>query len=61
MELVEGIVPPTLEYLLGEGGAGRAHLLHPTLSENWLVRSFLVLLEALLLKGHTRASLAQHE
>jgi dynein heavy chain len=54
--LIERVVPSALEWL-----SDSSCLLHPTVSANWLVRSFLNLLEALLLKEHTRASLADKE
>lgn len=57
--LIESLVPPTLEWLFETEGLDR--LAHPGVSANWLVRSFLNLLEAMLLKGHTRATLAEKE
>ena len=53
------MVPPALTWLFETEGLER--LAHPGVSANWLVRSFLNLLEALLLKDHTRASLEEKE
>lgn len=50
-----------MKWLLDDESPGRAGLIHQTLSENWLVRQFLQLLETLLLKGQTRASLEEKE
>lgn len=61
VSLVEVATPPVLEWLFGGSGHGRGLLLHARVSANWLVRSLLNLLEALLLKEHTRASLAVAE
>ena len=60
-DLIYAIVPPALKWLLDDEGPGRNELIHQTFSENWLVKSFLTLLEALLLKGQTRASLEAKE
>ena len=57
--LIGSLVPPALEWLFETEGLDR--LAHPGVSANWLVRSFLNLLEAMLLKGHTRATLAEKE
>jgi len=54
-------VPPVIEWLFGSASEDSKLLVHPSVSANWLVTSFLDLLEALLLKGHTRASLAAKE
>lgn len=59
--LIDAVAPAALKWLLSSSQAGSRHLMHKSLSANWLVRAFLKLLEALLLKGHTRASLAIHE
>ena len=59
--LVDTTVPPVVEWLFDSELGGSGRLIHHGLSANWLVRSFLDLLEALLLKGHTRASLAAKE
>jgi hypothetical protein len=52
-------VPPVLEWLLESDGQSR--LVHPGISANQLMRQFLDLLEAFLLKEHTRATLAEKE
>lgn len=60
-DLIQAAVPSVIEWLFESGRGGPGHLVHPSVSANWLVHSFLNLLEALLLKEHTRASLAVKE
>jgi len=55
--LIEATIPPVVAWLFSSELGGSRHLVHPSVSANWLVHSFLQLLEALLLKEHTRASL----
>ena len=55
--LISAVLPPVITWLSEKS----SHLLHPSVSANWLVRSFLNLFEALLLKEHTRESLAIKE
>ena len=57
--LIEVLVPPALAWLLDDDGPVR--LVHPGVSANQLVKAFLGLLEALLLKDETRETLAKKE
>jgi len=59
LTLIDEIIPIVLNWLFEE--EGQRYFVHQSISENWLMKSFLNLLECLLLKDHTRKSLAKKE
>ena len=59
MSLIDEVVPVVMSWLFSE--EGKRYFVHQSISENWLVKSFLNLLECLLLRDHTRDSLAKRE